>query len=459
MNYRSKARSKARNGTSGQKLLTLRGFSPHKVNGLYQLREERLGGRPSWISSRGMVLWYNKRNSWWMVCPKAKVGTGKCYVYCFDYAEDPTRTTGVWKYFDSKAVGRSKFKEEIFASVVSAKPKLGSPLPRGGHRRVQSFAQNRGFGYGASRNAVDVFSECGDVKKGRPRLQNFGMLNGPYSQDRRNGRRNYDPSFSHRARQSSAVGSFASPRKRGPSSTRMRRGNGHQRHVSIDNVSDRTLSTLVPYSPHLTYRSSRPVPSRTDRNSRGVKPVRLQQQDRFPFQQRQMNPSGKEPTYLHRFNSPVNSPAPTGASSSRSVVRSRDFPRIRNQKEYIGLKLKHEGGIFVTKYPFRDQIFARPKKTRVEIVFIEDQRRPAVKWSGKMLFFDEMRGITIGIKSETFRRFENRLMRKKHIQPNQCVSVHSAYRTLDFVLKSSDDAQDFKRYLEINLEHPLMLQE
>lgn len=494
--------TKSRFSISSKSRLQLSGFSPQRVNGLYRIREERVNNRDSWISSRGMVLWYNKRNSWWMVGPKSKVGTDKCYVYCFGTADDPTRVTSRWKYFDSKAVGESKFREEPFASVVRADTKSirrrapmasGPGVPRGGHRRIQSFAvhdQSLGYGHGDLNNGYRkwpqkkerTYSQARSNRREYPLIEDqvpklvedfSGVDLYSYSPGRQKGRPDYDDAF--RRRPSSSLRTIIPHTQKSISRTnRMGRSGRHHRRISIDNSSDRTISTLHPTTPRslsgkFPGRSSRARRrSPIDRGSisthshRILKRNRRHQQDGFSMQQQQLSMAPKESPHHKRLHSRLDFSAPAGTivSPANSVRKAKPYRPSFRLKEYVGLKAKHEGGIFVTKYPFRSKLFSWPKKIRLEIGFVDDadgERRPVVKWNDKWVHFDDIRKVTIGIKSSTFHRFENQIMRKKAVQPNHCLSVHSEYRTLDVVLKSADDAQDLKRYLEINLKHPLML--
>jgi len=471
---------KSRYSSSSKKLLRLTGFSTQKVNGLYRIRDERVNNRASWISDRGMVLWYNKRNSWWMVGPWSKVGTDKCYVYCFDNANDPSRVTSRWKYFDANAVGEGKFREERFASVVKEDAKsvqrrtqmASAPgAPRGGHRRIQSFAihdDSRGYGQGDPGNEYGTRAK----KNGRTYSQDFtGLDLYPYSPDRQKGRPDYEDVFTHRRRQSSGMRTLPSPQKSVSRSNRVRRGGRHHRRISTDNSSELTMSTLHPTTPRSLSGKHRRRSSRVggrsprDRGSTSTHRIlnrRRHQQDGFSRQQQQVNiPKGSSHRIQSRPPLDFSAPADNMISPATSVRKANSYPKFFRLKEYVGLKAMHEGGIFVTKYPFSSKLskpFCWPKKIRVEVGFIDDgERRPAVKWNGKWLHFDDIRDVTIGIKSRTFRRFENRIMRREGVQPNQCVSVHTVHRTLDVVLKSSDDARAFKRYLEINLKHPSML--
>jgi len=464
--------------TSSNKLLRLTGFSTQKVNGLYRIRNERVNNRDSWISDRGMVLWYNKRNSWWMVSPESKVGTDKCYVYCYDTADDPSRVTSRWKYFDSNAVGDSKFREERFASVVKEgsntvrrRPKIASaPAAPRGHRRTQSYGihdDNRGYTKGELGN--DYRSRT--VKNGRTYSQDFAGLDlYQYPPDRRKARPDYEEVFTHRRRPSSGVRTAPSPQKSLSHSNHVRRRGRHHRRTS-NNSSELTMSTLHPTTPRSLSgkhrrRSSR-VGGRSPRDRGSTSTHRHltrshHQQDGFSRQQQQLNVAPKASSHRRRPQPPLDFSAPPDnmVSPPTSVRKGNSYPKFFRLKEYVGLKAKHEGGIFVTKYPYssKPKPFCWPKKIRVEVGFIDDgERTPAVKWNGKWLNFNEIRDVTIGIKSRTFRRFENRIMRKAGVQPNQCLSVHSEHRTLDVVLKSSDDARAFKRYLEINLKHPSML--
>jgi len=156
----------------------------------------------------------------------------------------------------------------------------------------------------------------------------------------------------------------------------------------------------------------------------------------------------------------------TASSSAQSMCRSGQPSKATHVRarqslsnEYQNLRRKHEGGIFVTKYPFNSKMFASPKKTRIDVGIAEMGGKPALKWgsNGKEMYFADIKNVTIGIKSNTFRRFESQIMKSGNIQPNQCVSVHNDGRTLDLVLKSSGDAQDFKRYLELSLKDPSFL--
>merc|ERR1719285_157149 len=138
--------------------------------------------------------------------------------------------------------------------------------------------------------------------------------------------------------------------------------------------------------------------------------------------------------------------ANSSIGSSRRSRRPVDVaPRVQTRhklsKEYEDLKRKHEGGIFATKYPFKSNIFSSPKMTRIEVGIAEKGNKLAIKWgsNAKEMYFADIKDVTLGIKSNTFRRFESQLMKSKEVQPNHCVSVHNNDRTLDPVLKSSKD--------------------
>lgn len=126
--------------------------------------------------------------------------------------------------------------------------------------------------------------------------------------------------------------------------------------------------------------------------------------------------------------------------------------------EFQRLQVKHAGGIFVTKYPYRSSMFASPSRTRLEVDVGDDG--PRLSWGGKKrkeMPLDEIKNVTIGIHSDVFRRFENKLMRNSTTQPCQCVSIHGSNRTVDLVLSSAVDAQDLKAYIEEVKRNPSRL--
>merc|ERR1719499_158328 len=206
-------------------LLQLTGFTPHKVNGLYRIRETLVGGRPSFISTSGMVLWHNIRNSWWMVSPKSKVNTDKCYVYAYDTAEDPLEVTATWKYFDSKAPGGGCFREEEFALVL--RPENSTTMlnrqvnnhenskPEPGHRRVMSEsrpapdADSETFTYAARANRFNRPATHHE----RSHSEDVGLRDRLYPTHRDldrgdvvgRGRRNFSPGPSRRAPRASSA--------------------------------------------------------------------------------------------------------------------------------------------------------------------------------------------------------------------------------------------------------------
>jgi len=100
--------------------------------------------------------------------------------------------------------------------------------------------------------------------------------------------------------------------------------------------------------------------------------------------------------------------------------------------------------------PTNPQSLPTQKKTKIELG--EGENR-TLSWgkSGKKIFLHDIKKLSIGLRSDTFERFERQIMNKGVIQPNQCLSVHTRDRTLDVVFNSANEARDFKRYLETYL--------
>jgi len=465
------------------KLLELSGFSVHKVNGLYRKRLQLVGKRSSWISNSGKVLWYNDSNSWWMVSPSDKVGTDKCYVYCGDEANDPSEVKSPWLYFDSKSAGGPQFKEDVLATVVRADKNSvfagdESSPPRKERLGMNTFNGRKDNLAGAepihSRSSSSTCLHKGSNIPKRYHYENVddcpaGGTEWKISKDWKADR------FSHR-------------RGRSLSRERHRAGRypwGSDRGMITDNSSDRTSLTSVRYALQSSRSSSSTsVPQRpragillrkSPRPDFRTRPQQGPQQSIRNVRggtRRACSVSAEVGRGSHTNSSPMilrsngnRTPSFNTTSSSRhSRSRSaRPFKATHagaghsSSNEYENLRRKHEGGICVTKYPFKSKMFSSPKKTRINVRAAGC--KPALEWgsNGKEMYFADIKNVTIGIKSNTFRRFESQIMKSGNIQPNQCVSVHNYGRTLDLVLKSSKDAQDFKRYLELSLKDPSLL--
>merc|ERR550534_862279 len=146
-------------------------------------------------------------------------------------------------------------------------------------------------------------------------------------------------------------------------------------------------------------------------------------------------------------------------SRRSSIVVSVSLPfEDKRLEEALGCDLteedslvrKFEGGVFVTKYPYNSSIFANPKRTKLELVEGEER---TLTWGkgGKKIYLNDIKKLSIGLRSDTFKRFANQIINKGLIHLNQCMSVHTRNRTLDMVFNSVDEARDFKRYLETYL--------
>lgn len=141
------------------------------------------------------------------------------------------------------------------------------------------------------------------------------------------------------------------------------------------------------------------------------------------------------------------------------TVSSTTSHRVVDQDELERLRIKMQSGIFCTKYPFGKRMFrAKPKKTRVEVDV--GKMGPRLTWGSsprKEAPLSEFQNVTMGIKSDVFRRFESKMMKTTNAQPNQCVSLHGKARTVDLLMNTPEDAQDLKRYVENVIRNPGIL--
>lgn len=91
------------------KIHSVQGDNASKLNGVYELRKEHIGGRPSYVKVNTMknrndqdpmVIWFWEKKKVWMMNKTSMIHTDSAFACVRDPAADPTKIMSTWKVYD-----------------------------------------------------------------------------------------------------------------------------------------------------------------------------------------------------------------------------------------------------------------------------------------------------------------------------------------------------------------------